>query len=67
MQRETSVEEKARCSCLNVHWNMKVKVSISQLCLTLYKPTSLLCPWDSLGKNVAEKKPRKDCRLELVL
>ena len=62
MQRETSVEEKARCSCLNVHWNMKVKVLVAQLCLTLYKPTSLqptslLCPWDSPGKKVAEKKP----------
>ena len=28
-----------------------LKVLVTQLCLTLFEPTRLLCPWDSPGKN----------------
>ena len=29
----------------------KVKLLITQSCLTIYDPARLLCPWNSLGKN----------------
>ena len=48
MQRETSVEEKARCSCLNVHWNMKTEVLVAQLFLTLCKPVDSSPPVSSV-------------------
>ena len=48
--------ESKRLWLLSLHWNkLKVKVLVAQLCPTLrscgLQPTTLLCPWDSPGKN----------------